>query len=611
MELRFPLGCLGLALALLSSAGCSPDDQQQQTSLEARTAQFEKSLDSIQDPQLKDAVADLGSSLLLLERARLKLQDKPIETEYTDNALTPLKHYPDTQTLADTYINGLFVLRKSSSSDYLTDLEPIFPFASDSSSPLPFPHAVEWQSVTLSNHQKIPFQPEWSETDPGIQLSPSSASQSNLGDLTVTYPYLDGIEIENTRQPQPQILHGKVEVITPGHVVDFNLTGKDIGQLRTEGNISVTLLALGKNFAEIEVHNNAPLAASVQDTPLNPLIIQAKDQTGQFLSRSGSMNESPEQLALYRQQLEEMLKQPAWSEAFEKQLHDQLKAFVQQQPRYYSKVYFNGVVDSIDLNVLDFSDVRVTRRTLDLPIYQLDKTIVGKAIEPLPLPVVVYNDQAPAYLKDANLAPEQLKKNVLIRQSVEDASAATLMFTHPDTFNDELLGPLPITSDAPVTFFGEDEKGNRSEPLELPTEAFDVDPHNGVITYDLNLFPETPAYVIGSMPLFIASIDKQSYDAAHLPKGLELKNNALIVDQKQFPAQAWRFYAKDDTGNYLKEILAVSHSAVADGPAVLDVHYFYGQPTHIESYQRTDLNTIEYGFEVKLDKVPESRISGN
>ena len=37
---------------------------------------------------------------------------------------------------------------------------------------------------------------------------------------------------------------------------------------------------------------------------------------------------------------------------------------------------------------------------------------------------------------------------------------------------------------------------------------------------------------------------------------------------------------------------------------MLDVHYFYGQPTQLESYQRTDLETIEYGFEVKLDKVP-------
>ena len=107
------------------------------------------------------------------------------------------------------------------------------------------------------------------------------------------------------------------------------------------------------------------------------------------------------------------------------------------------------------------------------------------------------------------------------------------------------------------------------------------------------------------MPLFIASIDKHTLNAAQLPKGLELKGNALVVDQKLFPADTWRFYAKDDTGNYLKEVLAVSHSAEADGPALFDVHYFYGQPTRIESYSRTDLNPVEYGFEVKLVKVPD------
>jgi hypothetical protein len=85
-------------------------------------------LDAITDPKLKDAVAELGGSLLLLERAQLKLDSKPVETEYGDDALGILKHYPTPQALVDTYINGLFVLHKDSSSDYLTDLQPVFPF---------------------------------------------------------------------------------------------------------------------------------------------------------------------------------------------------------------------------------------------------------------------------------------------------------------------------------------------------------------------------------------------------------------------------------------------------------------------------------------------------
>ena len=156
MDLRFPLGCLGLSIALLITGGCSPDDKHQQASLEERSAAFEKSLDTIQDQQLKDAVADLGGSLLLLERARVKLEEKPIETEYGDDDLALLKHYPSSQALSDTYINGLFVVRKNSSSDYLTDLEPVFPFPANSDSEFPFPHALEWQSVTLSNKASGP-----------------------------------------------------------------------------------------------------------------------------------------------------------------------------------------------------------------------------------------------------------------------------------------------------------------------------------------------------------------------------------------------------------------------------------------------------------------------
>ena len=606
MDLRFPLACFGFSMAMLAVGGCSPDDEHQQASLEQRSAAFEQSLDGIKDQQLKDAVADLGGSLLLLERARLKLQDKPIETEYGADDLALLKHYPSSQALTDTYINGLFVLRKASSSDYLTDLEPVFPFPLNSAAEFPFPHALEWQSVTLSNKQVVPFQPEWSESDPGIQLSPSSANLSNPDDLTVTYPYIDGIETANTQQPQPLTLHGKVEVIAPGKVVNFNLTAKDVGKTRTDGTISVTLLALGKNFAEVDIVNSAPLAEQVRDTPLNPLIIQARDTSGQFLTRSGSINENAEQLAFYQQQLAEMLKQTAWSDAFEQQLDNEQKAFDQLHPHHYSKVFFNGTVANVDINVLDFSSAVVTRKSLDLPVRMLDKNVVGKEIQPLALNVVVYDDQAANALKDATLTPEQLEKSVVISQSVEDASAASLEFSHPATFNSEMLGALPDKSDAPVTFFAEDDKGNRSEPLELPAEAFDVDPHAGVITYDLNLFPETPAYAVGSIPLFIADIDKQVLDIAHLPKGLELKGNALIVDQNVFPAEAWRFFAKDDTGNYLKEVTAVSHSTEPDGPPVFDVHYFYGQPTQLESYARTALNPVEYGFEVKLDKAPEA-----
>lgn len=53
-------------------------------------------------------------SLLLLERARVKLASKPIEAEYGEDSLALLKHYPTPQALVDTYINGLFVLRKTS-----------------------------------------------------------------------------------------------------------------------------------------------------------------------------------------------------------------------------------------------------------------------------------------------------------------------------------------------------------------------------------------------------------------------------------------------------------------------------------------------------------------
>lgn len=606
MDVRSPLASIGLCAALLLAGGCSPSDEQKQATLEEKTAKFEQSLDSIQDPKLRDAIADLGGSLLLLERAQAKLATKPIEAEYGEDSLALLKHYPTPQALVDTYINGLFVLRKTSHSDYLTDLQPVFPFTFNTSDQFPFPHGPEWQSVTLSNNKVIPFQPEWSETDPGIQLSPSSSNLTNPDDLTVTYPFIDGIETENKSQPQPVNLKGTVEVIAPGKVLTFDLSKKDVGHTRTEGNITLKLLLLEKNYAEIELTNSQALAPEVGDESPNPLLVQARDSTGQFLTRSGSINESSAQVAFYEKQLAEMQKQKAWSEAFEKQLTDEQKAFEHKQSSHYAKVYFNGVIDNLQVNVLDFSTATRTRKDLDLPVLRFDKNSLQQTVQALPMPVTVYDDGAASWPKDASMTEEQLKNSVTISQSAEDASAAHIVFDHPFTFNDDLVGSERNSSESPVTFFTADEKGERGEPIELPTEAFELNPARGTLTYDLNLFPENPAYVVGSIPLFLATIEKAEIDVAKLPKGLSLKDNALVVDQKEFPADSWRFYAKDASGNYLKEILGVSHRAEEYGTAMFDVHYFYGQPTTLESYQRTDLSTVQYGFEVKLDK-PESK----
>ena len=607
MDVRLTLTSAGVCLALLLGA-CSPGEEKRQVSLEEKTAQFEKSLDAITDPKLKDAVAELGGSLLLLERAQLKLDSKPVETEYGDDALAVLKHYPTPQALVDTYINGLFVLRKDSSSDYLIDLQPVFPFNFNIPAAFLFPHGLEWQSVTLNNKRVIAFQPEWSETDPGIQLSPSSSNLTNPDDLTVTYPFIEGLDIDHKNQPQPVSLQGKLEVIAPRRLYSFDLTKKDVGQTRTNDNLSVTLLKLAHNYAEIEFNNNAPLAPEIGETPLNPLIVQARDATGQFLTRSGSINETASQIAFYQQQLAKMQQQKIWTEAFGKQLDEEQRAFEKQQTRHYSKVYFNGPIETLEVSLLDFSGATVTRKDLDLPVRRFDRHTTEKTIQPLSFPVVVYDDQASTWLKGATLTEEQLKKGVNISQSVDDPSAARVEFSHLKSFNDELLGTSFSPGDSPVSFFTEDSNGKRDEPIELPAEAYQVDPLRGTITYDLNLFPETPAYVVGSMPLFLATVEKKALDTHQLPKGLELKGNALVVDLNVFPDLDWRFFAKDDSGNYLKEILAVNHDASAEGPGLFAVHYFYGQPTQLETYQRTDLTTVQYGFEVKLDKADTTHL---
>jgi hypothetical protein len=91
-------------------------------------------------------------------------------------------------------------------------------------------------------------------------LSPSSSNLTSPDDLTVTYPFIEGLDIDHKNQPQPVSLQGKLEVIAPRRLYSFDLTKKDVGQTRTNDNLSVTLLKLTHNYAEIEFNNNAPLA---------------------------------------------------------------------------------------------------------------------------------------------------------------------------------------------------------------------------------------------------------------------------------------------------------------------------------------------------------------
>ena len=143
---------------------------------------------------------------------------------------------------------------------------------------------------------------------------------------------------------------------------------------------------LEKNYAEIELTNSKPLAPEVGDVTPNPLLVQARDSTGQFLTRSGSITESAAQVAFYEKQLAEMQKQKAWSPAFEKQLTDAQKAFEHQQSSHYAKVYFNGLIDTLQINVLDFSTATRTRKDLDLPVLRFDRNSLQKTVQALPMP---------------------------------------------------------------------------------------------------------------------------------------------------------------------------------------------------------------------------------
>jgi hypothetical protein len=152
---------------------------------------------------------------------------------------------------------------------------------------------------------------------------------------------------------------------------NFNLTAKDVGQTRTEAHISVTLLALGKQLCRDRARATAPPGRASGDDTLNPLIIQARDATGSSLHARARSTKMPSNWRFTSNNWPRCSSKPPGVTPSRNSWIDEQKAFEQKHPSHYSKVYFNGTVDTLQVNVLDFSSATVTRKTLDLPVRML------------------------------------------------------------------------------------------------------------------------------------------------------------------------------------------------------------------------------------------------
>lgn len=134
-----------------------------------------------------------------------------------------------------------------------------------------------------------------------------------------------------------------------------------------------------------------------------------------------------------------------------------------------------------------------------------------------------------------------------------------------------------------MTFFTADDKGERGEPIELPAEAYELNPARGTLTYDLNLF-RNPG-LCGGLDSTVPGHRRKRPDRGQapqraVPQGQRADRRSEGISRRQLAllCQGCR--------QLRKEILGVSHHAEEYGTALFDVHYFYGRPTALESYQR-------------------------
>lgn len=522
------------------------------------------------------------------ERRGLLRMNSAWKVEHSLDANDLIEQYPVPADAAGHWLASLFFKSYDAIVFRRIDMDLSSPFNKDPLEPL-FPTELDWQSASLKDGSVIALQAD--KEPPGGPQS-RRLEQHKPGHYQLIYP--DKERTENT--PEVVALNGTAQTVVPGQVKVFSFTRGDVGSTQSQGNLSVKLLKAEPNFAEFELVNSAPLSAEFAGMQLDPLLIQAQDRDGNYLKASHATTKPQAQLDFEDEQLLALLQQKKYDPAFINQQQRQLDAWRQARGSHYKKVSFYGELESLKITALDFSTAQVQRQALKTPVYSFKEWITGNALQPMPGHAVVHDDSIAEQTRRYAISQEQMRQSVRVSSEAVSAQYARILFHSDAPFAWSAAG---YDFQRSLEFYTQGALNTRGELLDMGLRTFDFDPFRGSITYSPSELPRQPAYATGTMTLLHPKVEKSLFEASALPQGLSVRDNALIIQSTPFPQVAWRFFAKDSSGRYLKKFHQVQHQG-KQSEELFQVQYYYGQPTTVEAYQLVDVTPFEYDFEVKL-----------
>lgn len=567
---------VSVSLLLAACKGESIADKR--AALKDTEAELALRIEKITDPELREGASKVANIITWFQEIEIDQLEPPVSVVYEEDPFVWMQDYPESDVRLSNYRGGLIAL--TDVTHRLGSIDIKFPFD------YPFDSKIVWEKVELADGTLVPVSGDF-------RVSPPDVSVSNGGSSLTVVPSEDGYT-ENT--PLPSRLSGMLEIAVPEDVVHLSLTKKDIGNAHKIGDYAVKLTEINGHGISLEVTRQD--GGIIVEDPIQ-LLVETRDNTGQFLARSGgSSGPSDDFFEMFSEQLLTLLTQIEQEEVDVESIEAEMERRSDSLKDkfgglYVQKEFFRGTVETVE--VVFAAAAMEQKIPLDLTIYHDSALSFDDPLDIIDIPVqsVAYAHEL-AYLtasdRTIELAPQKVATAIKIEPATRWGDEVHVEFAYPEkTVSNLFVGAFDRYEfdSAEVAFFDADGQEISGPPphnftvnrLEYMPSAFPVQPTRMTGKFEVNLMPE---------------LQFKRYAVDALPENIRVSDNKLI----KTGSYQGRMYAMDGDGRFLRKFYSQQFPS-SKGPST-NVDYYYGEPSAVLIVNPGPIERIEYRFDADI-----------
>lgn len=592
-----------LLLMIATITSCNQTIDEKMEALRKQEKSFYEKLSTVKNDSLKRKIGDFGQTIYQMKNLELSNLDVPKEAAYVSNPLVVLKDYPTSAELTNNYLDAI-IANKTDTSVYGALLKLVTPFE--------FPFQVEnkWSSVQFSNNTSALLTREGEPQPPDENIMALTLENGLSTDISVSYSNID-------KKRQPAYIIGESTILLPERILEFKFSKGETGQTKEQHGIKVKLIDIKDHIVKIEIIDPLKTDARLDLHKTVRYKIMAKDLTTQFLADKENTNGPEESLKAYLGFIDGFITNPKSLNNLDHKL-DSVEKKLNEKYRntYFQTTYFKGLVEEVTVYVFDYSKAISLTKSLKIPVSNFEGTFKRTAIAEIPTSATVYDHEAAGllnYKAELNEAELNTQLKIISVPLLKSASSnfevpAKISFRYPQVLSAIFLADTNrFDGFRSVRFF--DKKGGKQ--LNIPKDATNLEngkPYqdqpwdetsNSDIIYDPRKFPSAANFASGIVRIKLAKIEKYIYRMNNLPKGIKVIGNKIITDINLFKAPNNRYFVKDKTGKYLKQITTATYKLTDQQKN--SVRYYYGVPYELERLENLGIRTVDLPFEVELN----------